>query len=340
MADLKVAQLPWDPPPVPSQTQHISSGPANIVKHQPQTVPSNGNPILAQPSTNNPQRASDGTRIKPEPGSYPSPISQQNGYTVPPVPQFHASYKMNAQQHAQQRAAMNLQQSFGPQAAQQISQLQQQASQQRSQGVPSAPYLKMEDQKPLLSSHPPFSPTASQSPNPPVSSAQTDGARDSLAGWKAEVARRRELIAQNPGEGDRLFRQHWLETQQRLEGGGLMLPLSEQRTTSKGIKRKIQNIENSKVSTSDVDPQQPINESEPSLFRAQGDATADDYADGEVDEDAINSDLDDSDQQEEDENNEENTDQIMLCTYDKVQRVKNKWKCTLKDGIVKVGSTE
>jgi transcription initiation factor TFIIA large subunit len=243
--------------------------------------------------------------------------------------------------NAQQRAAVNLHQSYGQQAAQQISQLQQQASQQRPQGVPSAPYPKLEDQKPLLSSHPPFSPTISQAPNPPVRSAQTDGSGESLAEWKAEVARRRELAAQNPGEGDRLLREHFLEVQQRLEGGGLMMPLSEQRMPSKGTKRKIRNAEMVEAPLSEADPDQTAGTSNSSsLLRAQGDAAADDDADGEVDEDAINSDLDDSDQQEDDENNEENTDQIMLCTYDKVQRVKNKWKCTLKDGIVKVGSTE
>lgn len=315
----------------------MSSGPTNIVKHQPQTVPSNGNPISSQPSTNNAQRASDGTRIKPEPGSYPSPLSQQNGYPMPPVTHYPPGYKMNAQQ----RAAMNLHQSYGPQAAQQINQLQQQASQQRPQGVPSAPYPKLEDQKPLLSSLPPFSPTTSQAPNPPISSAQTDGSADSLAEWKAEVARRRELAAQNPGEGDRLLREHFLEIQQRLEGGGLMLPLSERRMPSKGTKRKIRSAEMVEVPLSEADPDKTtVASHSSSLSRAQGDAAADDDADGEVDEDAINSDLDDSDQQEDDENNEENTDQIMLCTYDKVQRVKNKWKCTLKDGIVKVGSTE
>ena len=243
--------------------------------------------------------------------------------------------------NAQQRAAMNLHQSYGPQAAQQINQLQQQASQQRPQSVPSAPYSKMEDQKPLLSSLSPFSPATSQASNPPVTSAQTDGSGDSLAEWKAEVARRRELAAQNPGEGDRIFREHFLVTQQSLEGGGLMLPLSERFMSSKGTKRKIRNAEVGEVRVSDADPVPSASESQPSsLFRAQGDAAADDDADGEIDEDAINSDLDDSDQQEDDENNEENTDQIMLCTYDKVQRVKNKWKCTLKDGIVKVGSTE
>lgn len=109
----------------------------------------------------------------------------------------------------------------------------------------------------------------------------------------------------------------------------------------KGTKRKIRHAETSDILVANAAPEQSAGRSQPSsLFRAQGDAAGDDDADGEVDEDAINSDLDDSDQQEDDENNEENTDQIMLCTYDKVQRVKNKWKCTLKDGIVKVGSTE
>ena len=337
MTDLKVAQLPWDPVPLQTQPQHAPPAPGNIAKHQPQTVPSNANPIPPQSAANGSQRANDGTRIKAEPASYPSPVSQQNGYSVPPVPQYPPGYKMTAQQ----RAAMALHQSYGPQAAQQISQLQQQANQQRPQGVSSAPYPKMEDQKPLLSSLPPFSPSTSQAPNPTVSSAQTDGSGDSLAEWKAEIARRRELAAQNPGEGDRLLREHFLETQQRLEGGGLMIPLAERHVPLQGTKRKLGNAEAGAVSVPETDPAPPASTlRSSSLSRAQGDAAADEDADGEVDEDAINSDLDDSDQPEDDENNEENTDQIMLCTYDKVQRVKNKWKCTLKDGIVKVGSTE
>jgi len=52
----------------------------------------------------------------------------------------------------------------------------------------------------------------------------------------------------------------------------------------------------------------------------------------------INSDLDDSDSA--DENGDDPAvsgpaDQdIVFCTYDKVARVKNKWKCTLKDGMI------
>ena len=70
-------------------------------------------------------------------------------------------------------------------------------------------------------------------------------------------------------------------------------------------------------------------------------AQMDGDADDDEDEDAINSDLDDP----EDETNQINDDDddngdTILCTYDKVQRVKNKWKCTLKDGVMKVGQKE
>jgi transcription initiation factor TFIIA large subunit len=48
--------------------------------------------------------------------------------------------------------------------------------------------------------------------------------------------------------------------------------------------------------------------------------------DEELDEDAINSDLDDPDDGLNDEEDDEDSmGHIMLCMYDKVQRVKNKW---------------
>ncbi|CAG8559434.1 5287_t:CDS:2 [Racocetra fulgida] len=55
-------------------------------------------------------------------------------------------------------------------------------------------------------------------------------------------------------------------------------------------------------------------------------------------EDDINSDLDDSD---DDGNTEgEETQNIILCLYDKVTRTKNKWKCQLKDGIMSVNGRD
>ncbi|KAJ7647150.1 transcription factor IIA alpha/beta subunit [Roridomyces roridus] len=54
-----------------------------------------------------------------------------------------------------------------------------------------------------------------------------------------------------------------------------------------------------------------------------------------VDSEAINSDLDDSEDDDEDleDGAGANTD-IVFCTYDKVARVKSKWKCVLKDGMI------
>lgn len=72
-----------------------------------------------------------------------------------------------------------------------------------------------------------------------------------------------------------------------------------------------------------------------SIQRAQGDANGD-----EDDEDAINSDLDDPDELDDNAADGDDVANVMLCTYDKVQRVKNKWKCTLKDGVLKIDGTE
>lgn len=61
----------------------------------------------------------------------------------------------------------------------------------------------------------------------------------------------------------------------------------------------------------------------------------------EDDENAINSDLDsDEDPTGELDDDDEDFGDSILCTYDKVQRVKNKWKCTLKDGVLSVGRKE
>ncbi|CUS13474.1 unnamed protein product, partial [Tuber aestivum] len=59
-----------------------------------------------------------------------------------------------------------------------------------------------------------------------------------------------------------------------------------------------------------------------------------------VDEDAINSDLDDPEDDEIDGEDDDEVPQIMLCMYDKVQRTKNKWKCVLKDGVLTINQTE
>jgi len=60
------------------------------------------------------------------------------------------------------------------------------------------------------------------------------------------------------------------------------------------------------------------------------------------DSEAINSDLDDPDTENEEEAEEGGAGEtdIVFCTYDKVARVKNKWKCVLKDGMIHVNGRD
>ncbi|ODQ66516.1 transcription factor IIA, alpha/beta subunit [Nadsonia fulvescens var. elongata DSM 6958] len=60
------------------------------------------------------------------------------------------------------------------------------------------------------------------------------------------------------------------------------------------------------------------------------------------DSDGINSDLDDSEDElnSNDEEDDDDGGMIILCLYDKVQRVKNKWKYVLKDGIANVNGKD
>ena len=228
---------------------------------------------------------------------------------------------------AQQRAAQALQQKFGSQAAGQVAQLQGGAALPRS-GAPQAG-ASTGDVKPTLNSLQ----DAQYRSSLPAS--QTDGANDALADWKAEVARRRAEAVANP-DGDRMFREHVLAMQQRMEGGGLMMPLEERYQPKPSAKRKV-NAAFAESAANATSSESTI--SAPPTMR-QYDGVDDDDLKDEDDEDAINSDLDDPDELAGDPEADAETDQAMLCTYDKVQRVKNKWKCTLKDGILKVDGKE
>ncbi|KDQ07166.1 hypothetical protein BOTBODRAFT_149315 [Botryobasidium botryosum FD-172 SS1] len=64
-----------------------------------------------------------------------------------------------------------------------------------------------------------------------------------------------------------------------------------------------------------------------------------------ADTEEIGSDLDDDDSDEDDDvdgagNSGEGAQDIVFCTYDKVQRVKNKWKCVLKDGMIHINGRD
>lgn len=158
-----------------------------------------------------------------------------------------------------------------------------------------------------------------------------------MAEWKAEAAARREAADRGRAEGgDHALREHVKSRASLMEGGGLLAPYHERYPRA--------NPANPQVAGSD----KHARFSEMELRTAPSDSKPTDtvtvarYDGGDDDdEDAINSDLDDpEDLADEDPDNDESVNQVMLCTYDKVQRVKSKWKCTLKDGILASGGKE
>ncbi|GAA5972937.1 hypothetical protein JCM21900_006302, partial [Sporobolomyces salmonicolor] len=73
--------------------------------------------------------------------------------------------------------------------------------------------------------------------------------------------------------------------------------------------------------------------------KKSGSANGENKLKTDEDEDAINSDLDDSEDELDDDADEQGGD-IVIALYEKVQRVKNKWKVTLKDGLVSVNGKD
>lgn len=67
----------------------------------------------------------------------------------------------------------------------------------------------------------------------------------------------------------------------------------------------------------------------------QVDGGDDDDNNGTEDDTGLGSDLDDSDG-----DMDEESDNIVLCQYDKVSRTKSKWKCVLKDGIMLINGRD
>lgn len=219
-------------------------------------------------------------------------------------------------QAARDRAASHLQNKFGAAASHSVSQLQ-------SHGQAPHPYTQMHaanNQVPQLKQ---------ESTHPPMGPGQTDGVNDALDEWNAEVKRNREA-AQN-GQGDRILREHLNQQMRSLEAGGLFRPVTGKSSSSSASRRAAASLQEAIGS-----------EARSSAPKPQGQFDGvDEVPKVEADEDAINSDLDDPDDLvAEDGDADEADGQVMLCTYDKVQRVKNKWKCTLKDGILTTSGKE
>ena len=234
------------------------------------------------------------------------------------------------------RARQNLQDRFGSAASSQVSQLQARADMAaaRRESVAAPPatgqmtdeqrrgyQARLEEQARLkqqshmqnMQQH------VNAQRRPAVANAQTDGAAD----WSEMVAARRDAHQSVALDADISIRQRVDQAALDMEAGGLMLPLSERPSPKQKSRGE---------------------STHPTVSRQvpQSDGPGDDTSvKREVDdEDAINSDLDDSDDDRGGESEDGDDPELMMCTYDKVQRVKNKWKCTLKDGVLVTGGKE
>ncbi|KAL5335331.1 transcription factor IIA, alpha/beta subunit [Aspergillus crustosus] len=354
LSSLGVAHFPWDPAPpqAPAQPQNQQVLPPTT------TVPSNAprppqpSPVHHQqhvpPQQQHPQHLQHPAHPQsiPPPGpplQVPTPVGASGGNALGHPPQIKTEPGMNGHpslppmshmmtappnaQSARERAQNLIQQRYGAAAANSVSQMQ--AQSQPPMGLPRPPSMQQYPNGQAHQNHQNHQnhqikqePGYHSVQHPSISNAQTDGAAgDSLSDWKAEVARRREAAQRQNGEGDSLLRDHLRERMLQLEGGGLMLPLDERKSQPKTL-----------ISPPTIPSMMP---------RAQYDGPGGDDSKEEDDEDAINSDLDDPDDLvAEDADDDDAVGQVMLCTYDKVQRVKNKWKCTLKDGILTTGGRE
>jgi transcription initiation factor TFIIA large subunit len=273
--------FPWDPQPDP---------PPKFNKKEEQLPPQ----TLSQPPP------------QPQPQIKQEPFGDQSFLSLPQ----NGPYAAGQPHTAQQRAAQLMQQQFGQQASSSIGALQaqqqhamqqaQRAQMQQQQGQRLSQQQNMPPQ--VMYKH----------DQPDFKYSQTDGAGDAREDWDAVILRRNAHGDDEPMGRiavDGMIRRQVEAMSQRLEGGGLMVPLEERRPTI---------------------PQARNSHREPGPSRMDGD-----------DDEEIGSDLDDSDEEPVGDGDEGGYGgDVILCLYDKVQRVKNKWKCTLKDGVVAVDGKE
>lgn len=317
--------------------------PSNVPKAQPaQTI---GTP---QHSVAN--AAAAGPRIKAEPGT--------ESYQVPQYSGFEPNYNNN---EAYQRAEALIRQKQGAGADPHIQQLQRQSGEPHQAHRPAAhpgniqlpPQLSEQQRREYMErqrqqSFQQMRQSQQAQQRPAVGNAQTDGANE----WAVLVAQHRADELANPNatyEADMTFRELSKQASRAMEGGGVMEPLSERSGPSQLKKRKVCNAAAvGPLISSLADPQLRNPHRNVNIAQLDGLDSDEETKSGikpeselEDDEDAINSDLDDPNDNAigEDRDDEDET-EIMACTYDKVARVKNKWKCTLKDGILNTGGRE
>ena len=302
--------------------------PSNVPRPQPVQVPSSSGASAGPTPT---LTSINGPRIKTEPGQ------EQPIQSLPP------NYGNN---DARERAMAALHEKYGQNASSQIKNNQSQMlpNVQPASNSP-RPLLTPEQQREQQAEYQrrqhalAYQQMQQQQQQQREQSRQYNGQTDGAGDWEDYVAQRRLQALETGNEADMTIRDHVNQMNQSMEGGGLLLPASEQPKALNYKKRKL-DIGEGSSSIASKTPQIP-----------QMDGIDDDEEDSKAnikdelfdddDEDAINSDLDDPDDNEiEDENDEGKPTQVILCTYDKVQRVKTKWKCTLRDGVLNSGGKE
>ncbi|KAK4193434.1 transcription initiation factor IIA large subunit [Podospora australis] len=312
LSQMNVATFPWDPKPELPPQQSTSAAASAAAAQAAAT------PVASYTqSTLSPQVSAQPISLPGHglPHSNGLPIKQEAGLarTDPSVKQEPGLDGQAGQQNyalhpQQQQHLQNLQQQHQQRPGQVPQQLspQQQQQQQYRQGLANAmQQQRMQAQGQHIA------------PQNGLPAAQHDGAT-AYEGILMQRDANGNPVELSRVEIDNMLHAQILARGKQMEGGGLMLPL-KQATRNRGIASK-RDADASHVSAHDG-----------------GD---DELKDEDLDDDAINSDLDDPNDDKDDDDDEDDGGHMMLCMYDKVQRVKNKWKCTLKDGVLTVNGRE
>ncbi|KAI2471348.1 transcription factor IIA, alpha/beta subunit [Annulohypoxylon bovei var. microspora] len=342
LSQQQLAVFPWDPKPDPPAPAVPALQPTPAPEPTPQ-APTNGASYNQQHASQSQgltmpmpgvQPSRDPT-IKPEPGVKTEPGLEH----TPLIPQAGPQAGSDV---VHERVSQQLQSMYGDRAAASINKLQQSFSNGQPQNTQRPGSQPMPQSYPgQFQGHPqqghpqqghpqqyrPAMPTNAQQQRaqmqngqrPPQS--QMDGASEADGHFGVLMHRNSAGAPVEMGrvEIDNLLHAQIAAKAKAMEGGGLMVPLKR---AGKG-----------KVAVSHH--RTPVSDG---LSRFDGPDEG--MKDEEEDEDAINSDLDDPDDNLEEDDEDEDGGQIMLCMYDKVQRVKNKWKCVLKDGVLSVNGKD
>ncbi|KAL0935356.1 transcription factor tfiia complex subunit [Colletotrichum truncatum] len=318
LSQLEVASFPWDPKP---EAAPPAAPPPTTAVPPPQAAPYSQAQLSPQPPLPGlplPVAPADQARnlaVKEEPYIKPEPGLQN--VALPP-----SQTDAQGANLAAIRAAQHVRGQFGEKGAGSINAIQSSATN-RPAGQPPLPQMPGQPVQQQYRPSQPQQPGQQQRPTsngqPGLNPSQTDGAIDDDFDFEGVLLQRNADGTQRElgrVDIDRMIHARIAANAKSMEGGGLMLPLKE------ATKHKAAANSRSKG-------------------KEHGVAPYDGYDDDELDDDAINSDLDDPDEdKDEDEVDDEGLGHIMLCMYDKVQRVKNKWKCILKDGVLTVNGKE